>query len=72
MECALTDPEFTCGVDLGRLNARDFLADLQGDREISRALELSLQQTVISIPFVEELLADSEELIELVEEALVQ
>lgn len=69
-QCDLIEPGFTCHFDYGRFDVFRFLRGLQGNREASAALELSLQQTLISIPFVEELIDSGDRLIRLIGEEL--
>jgi len=69
-QCDLREPGFTCHFDYGRFDVQRFLRGLQGNREASAALELSLQQTLISIPFVEELIESEDRLIQLIGEEL--
>jgi hypothetical protein len=69
-QCDRREPPSACTFDLGRLNAGELLRSLQGNREVSRMLEFSLQQTRISIPWAEELITDAENLTRLLEAAL--
>ena len=69
-ECLALEPGSRCDYDVGRLDVPGLLRRLQGNLEASAALEFSLQQTVISIPFVEALIADGEALIDLIETEL--
>ena len=69
-QCDRTEPASNCRFELGRLNAEELLRSLQGNQEVSGKLEFSLQQTRIAIPWTEELIADSESLVLLLESAL--
>lgn len=69
-ECDRHVPASECRFALGRFHAEEFLSSLQGNRQVSSYLESSLSQTKIALLWVEELVADSENLIRLLESQL--